>query len=182
MPHLPTQREKTQRAFRAYLDLIDTADWLKAELRGQLESFDVTMGGFRLLEMLYSEGAMTLPVAARRRACTRQNLGFVIKALEERGWVGQGVRRLPAAEVKESRLSKVRRGVQREGTRVTVIGLTARGKKFVGTALPRHAKVVKALMRALDGREQESLSRMCRKLREGDIMKFVSEIMHEDVE
>jgi hypothetical protein len=31
-------------------------------------------------------------------------------------------------------------------------------------------------------REQESPSTMCRKLREGDILKFVSEIMHEGVE
>ena len=37
-------------------------------------------------------------------------------------------------------------------------------------------------MRALEGRDQESLSKMCRKLREGDVVKFVSEIMHEDVE
>jgi hypothetical protein len=37
-------------------------------------------------------------------------------------------------------------------------------------------------MRALTSREQDLLSRLCRKLREGDIMKFVSEITHEDVE
>ncbi len=49
----PTQKEKTQRAFRAYLDLMDTADWLKSELRAPLEAFDLTMPGFRLLEMLY---------------------------------------------------------------------------------------------------------------------------------
>jgi hypothetical protein len=37
-------------------------------------------------------------------------------------------------------------------------------------------------MRALHGREQLTLSRLCRKLREGDVLKFVSEITHEDVE
>jgi hypothetical protein len=42
---------------QAYLDLIDTADWLRGELRVPLESFDLTMGEFRLLEMLNREGA-----------------------------------------------------------------------------------------------------------------------------
>jgi hypothetical protein len=43
MAHRVTQKERTQRAFRAYLDLIDTADWLKREMRVPLESFDMTM-------------------------------------------------------------------------------------------------------------------------------------------
>ncbi len=178
----PTQKEKTQRAFRAYLDLMDTADWLKSELRAPLEAFDLTMPGFRLLEMLYSEGAVTVPDAARRRWCSRQNLDFIIARLEERGLVRQMVVRIPPAAIKESRLPKARRAVDREGPKVSVVGLTKAGKKFIGRVLPRHAKMVKALMRALDGREQESISRVCRKLREGDPVKFFGEIMMMDEE
>ena len=63
-----------------------------------------------------------------------------------------------------------------------MVGLSKAGKKFIGSVLPRHAKMVKALMRVLDGREQEWISRTCRKLREGDVVKFVSELTHEDVE
>jgi len=178
----PTQKQKTQRAFRAYLDLMDTADWLKSELRAPLEAFDLTMAGFRLLEMLYSEGAVTVPDAAKRRWCSRQNLDFIIAGLAERGLVRQMIVRVPPAAIKESRLPKVRRGVDREGPKVSVVGLSKAGKKFIGSVLPRHAKMVKALMRVLDGREQESISRVCRKLREGDVMKFVSELTHEDVD
>ncbi len=54
--------------------------------------------------------------------------------------------------------------------------LTAQGTKFVGTVFPKHAKVVKSLMRVLDGREQETLRKLLQKLREGDIVKFVREI------
>ena len=57
MSRWPSQKDKTVRAFQAFLDVMDTADWFKNELRGPLESFDLTMGGFRLLEMLYREGA-----------------------------------------------------------------------------------------------------------------------------
>jgi hypothetical protein len=48
--------------------------------------------------------------------------------------------------------------------------------------LPRHSKLVKSLMRVLDAREQGSLSRICRKLQEGDVLKFVREITMEDEE
>jgi hypothetical protein len=47
--------------------------------------------------------------------------------------------------------------------------------------LPQHAKIVKALMRVLEGREKESLIRICRKQREGDVVKYISELTHEDV-
>ncbi len=180
MSRWPSQKDKTVRAFQAFLDVMDTADWFKNELRGPLESFDLTMGGFRLLEMLYREGALTVPDVARRRLCTRQNIGFVIASLEERGWVRQMVVRVPAAAIKESRLSKLRRGIRRDGPRVSVVGLTKSGKKFAGNVLPRHVKVIKALMRALDGREQESLSKMCEKLREGDAVKFLREMQMMD--
>jgi hypothetical protein len=40
-----------------------------------------------------------------------------------------------------------------------------------------HAKVVKAEMKVLDGRQQETLSRTCVKLREGDAVKFLKELM-----
>ena len=182
MSRWPSQKEKTLRAFQSFLNVMDTADWFKNELRGPLESFDLTMPGFRVLEMLYREGALTVPDVARRRLCTRQNIYFVLEELEKRGWVRQMVVKVPAAAIKESRISKLRRGIQRDGPRVAVVGLTKRGKEFVGNVLPRHVKVVKALMRALDGREQESLSEMCEKLREGDVVKFLREMRMMDEE
>jgi len=178
----PGQKEKTVRAFQAFLNVMDTADWFKNELRGPLESFDLSMAGFRVLEMLYREGALTVVDVARRRRCSRQNIHFVLRELEKRGWVGQMVVRVPAEAIRESRISKLQRGIEREGPRVAVIGLTKKGKEFVGNVLPRHVKVVKALMRALEGREQESLSHMCEKLREGDAVKFVREMQMMDEE
>ncbi|HTZ73248.1 MAG TPA: hypothetical protein VMB47_04965 [Candidatus Aquilonibacter sp.] len=40
--------------------------------------------------------------------------------------------------------------------------------------------LAKALMLALNAREQDSLFRICRKLREGDVARLVREITHED--
>jgi len=65
---------------------------------------------------------------------------------------------------------------------VGIVRLTPRGKHFTGTFFPRHAKVVKSLMRVLDGQEQVTLSRLLQKLRKGDIVQFLREIRTYDDE
>jgi MarR family transcriptional regulator, 2-MHQ and catechol-resistance regulon repressor len=182
MPHYPTHKEKSKRAFRAYMDLLDTAEWIKGELRGPLASFDLAMGDFRILEMLYREGALFLPDIARKRRSHRQGIDVIVGRLERRGWVRRGIVKLPPVDFERSHMPVSTRDERREGKRVSVAGLTKSGKKFMQNILPNHSKLVHALMRALNATEQDSLSRLCRKLRAGDILKFVHELTHEDVE
>ncbi len=59
---------------QAYLDLIDTAEWLKSELRLPLDSFDLTLAEFRALELLNRKGPLTVIEAARERKSSKQNL------------------------------------------------------------------------------------------------------------
>ncbi|MGA8366768.1 MAG: MarR family winged helix-turn-helix transcriptional regulator [Candidatus Acidiferrales bacterium] len=180
MSPLTAEKKKTVRAFRAYLDLLDTAEWMEGEMRGQLDTFDLTMGGFRVLEMLDREGPMLLLDAAKKCQCTRQNMAVIVERLEGLGWLRHEVAPLPAAEIKASRMPKAKRDEPRTGRSVSMLRLTAEGERHIRDVLPRHAKVVKALMRALNVREQEMLSRLLRKLREGDVLKFYSEMTHED--
>ncbi len=183
MPHYPTHKEKTQRALRAYVDLIDTGEWLKSELRGPLETFGVTMGEYRLLELLYHEGKLTVTDLAWRRRIKRQNAEVAIDRLGGRGWVRRrSVRLTPTPFHKGSNVAKSRWNEQRVGRRASLVSLTKSGEKFIGNVLPRHSKLVKSLMRVLDAREQDTLSRICRKLRAGDVLKFMREIRMEDEE
>ena len=174
--HRPTQKEKTVRAFGAYLDLLDTADWIQGRLRGQLESFDLTIGGFRLLELLYRKGPMTLAAACELRQSSRQNLNVIAKRMERRGWVLREYFELPAVEIKPSHIPKAKRGRPRKGREMGAVRLTPLGERLAGSVIPKRAKLVKALMRVLDAREQKSLSRICHKLREGDVVKYISEL------
>ena len=176
-----TQREKTLRAFRVYLDLLDTAEWMKGELRSQLDCFDMTFAGFRVMELLYREGPVGLADAARARRGNRQNLLVVVAKLERNGWVHQGLVRLRPVRIKKSQLPKAIRGKPRAGRRIAMISLTPAGEKFLGIFLPKHAKMVKSFLRALKGSEQETLGRLCRKLQEGDVVKFCSEIRRFDI-
>ena len=85
MGHYPTHREKTQRAMQACLDLIDTAEWLKSELRPPLDSFGLTLGEFRVLELLNRRGPLTVRDAARERKASIRNLKATSMHLERRG-------------------------------------------------------------------------------------------------
>jgi hypothetical protein len=50
-------------------------------------------------------------------------------------------------------------------------------ESLIRYVFPVHTEVVKAEMKALDGRQQEMLSRMCVKLSEGDAVKFLKGLM-----
>jgi DNA-binding MarR family transcriptional regulator len=177
-----SHRGKTLRALRVYLDLVETTAHMQKELKTQFEAFDVTMRGLRMLDMLHRRGPTATRLAAAKLKCSRQNIDAILRPLEQRDWVVREMWALPAAKVEETRLPRAKRGARREGRAVGVLRLTPRGKKFIGTFFPKHAKVVKSLMRALDGREQVTLIRLLEKLRKGDVMKFVKEIRMYDEE
>jgi DNA-binding MarR family transcriptional regulator len=180
MTRFPTLEERRERAFRGYMELLEAADWLRAELRLPLEAFEVTMGEFRLLYLLHSEGALPIADVSRRRRSEHHNMVGLIARLEARGWMRRGVVTLPAAEWERLHLARSRRNEERRGRRMTVVGLTAEGKRFMRRMLPRHMKYVRALLGALDAREQDSLFRICRKLRTGNPVRFFAEIRRED--
>jgi DNA-binding MarR family transcriptional regulator len=171
-----THRGRTLRAFRAYLDLLETTAYVQKEMQSQLEAFDVTMRTIRILEMLYRRGPMAMRVMARQMKCSRQNIKNILRPLRERDWVVLEMGARPPVPKDESRLPAEKRGDKRRGRAIGIVRLTPRGKHFIGTFFPKHAKVVKSLMRVLDGREQVTLSRLLLKLRKGDVVKFVQEI------
>jgi DNA-binding MarR family transcriptional regulator len=174
--------ERKARAFRAYLELLDTAIWFRSQLDVQLASFNLNLERFRLLELLYREGPTTVAAAAEKRFCARQSLFKLADRLAKYGWVRIEAVRLPAVEADESRLPKDKANQSRLGRRAARIRLTAEGEKFIATVVKRHAKLVYAFMRVIDPREMDRFGRTCRKLREGDPFKLIKEIMMEDAE
>ena len=63
-----------------------------------------------------------------------------------------------------------------------LVNLTEEGEKLIANVFPKHVKLIRSELRVLQGREQVTLSRICRKLRRGDVMKFVDEITAVDIE
>lgn len=172
---LPPKSEKPLRAFRVYIELMETTAWLRTWMQGPFEQFDLTPLSFRILMLLYEEGPTRMVEVARRMRFRRPNLDKALRRLEERGWVRRLMVTLPKAKrpQKRSETRLLRTARRRWG--VGVVTLTPEGEKFIASAFPQQAKVLKALMRALHGREQQLLVEIW-KLRAGAILKFMSEI------
>jgi DNA-binding MarR family transcriptional regulator len=116
---------------------------------------------------------------SHRFHCTRQNISQILNSLERMGCVerirGAASALASAADAQGDPPSVP--PLPRFDRRIVLLRLTKHGEDLIRYVFPKHAKVVKAEMRVLDGREQESLSRMCVKLREGDAVKFLKELM-----
>lgn len=173
------RRTKT---FQAYVELIDAASWLEGRLWDQLAASDLTINGFRILEMLYRDGPMTTDKIREWKNCSRQGAMHLIRPLEESGWVKIDIVMLPPVPMDEKQLARDKRGKKRRGRKIGQVALTGLGRKFIGRVFPRHAKLVFALMRALDGGEQQSLIDACKKLRAGNPEQFLREYMMDDGE
>lgn len=125
---------------------------------------------------------MTLAEVEGRRFCARQSVFELAQRLAERGWVRIEPVTMPAADVDEASLAKSKRGQERLGRRASLLRLTEEGEGFTASVIRRHAKLVYALMRAVDLRDLDGLSRTCRKIREGDPLKLIRELMMEDLD
>ncbi|MGH9747105.1 MAG: MarR family winged helix-turn-helix transcriptional regulator [Candidatus Acidiferrales bacterium] len=175
------QHRKTNRAFRAYINLMDAADWLRGEMSEQLVTWNLTMLQFRILEALFREGPHYQQLLSDKFRCRKQSMALVVERLEKWGMVRRDRCRLPS-----SRFDHVEAGFPAgsgknwRGRWIALVTLTPKGKRLIGFVIVKHKKVVKAWMRALEGREQETLARLCGKLTGGDIVKFVREIRMED--
>jgi DNA-binding MarR family transcriptional regulator len=182
MPDYRSPKVRAERALRGYTELLDAADWLKREVRIPLESFEMTLAEFRLMDVLYREGALPVVELARRRGSEWHHVCDMIEQLEKRGWLRRGIAALPPVEFERAHLPKSRREEKRRGRQLTVVGMTAEGKRFLRYVLSIHGKLVTAMMRALDAREMDSLFRICRKLREGNPARFFRELRNWDEE
>jgi len=166
----PSREQRRTRAWETYLDLADAVDWMRERLRMALDMFGLSMEEFRLLALLARKGPLTLREASEGRRRDRKNMYETIRQAEEFGWVSWEVRRVGLDEVKKRHFPKDRRGGNSRPPQMGVVKLTKDGELLIGTVLPRQQKVAEAMLRPLDGRERVTLSQICRKLRQEEIV------------
>lgn len=161
---------KTVRAFAAYLDLCEAAEYLTEQMSRQLAMFNLSTFQFRLLATLLHNGPQYEKAIGHQFHCSRQNVSKVVDSLVRMGCVHTS---------RSARVRRIRAGVlsERPDRRILLVRLTPKGEGLIRYVFPKHAKLVKAEMKVLDGRHQETLSRLCIKLREGNAVKFVKELM-----
>jgi DNA-binding MarR family transcriptional regulator len=197
------ERGKSRRAYAAHLDLLDTADWWRALMSGQLARLGIKMKAFRVLERLYRRGGMYQRELSRTFLCSKQAIAKEIRYLEKWGWVRRVggrlepsdaavTRREAAALISEDvsgseawkeradRWGEPEPKASSVGRKVVRLELTEKGMAMMEQVLPVYVKRIKSEMRALDGREQLTLCRLLRKLRRGDPVRWIRELHRKD--
>lgn len=152
--------EETQQALGTYMNLVWAAETLMTYLSGQLGTWELSMGQFRILEALLWLGPMSPATLAEKLPCGSSNVSVVARNLEKRGLV-------------------VCRSEHRDARRKTV-RLTPEGRALISEVFPLHAKVVGAKLSVLNSNEKRMLQRVCRKLAQGDVLKFRRAMMRVD--
>lgn len=148
--------KRTQRALCAYTELQRAWAAITSMQGRQLASFGVTVPQFAVLAALYFGGAVSLTELGDRLICTESNACVIAGNLEKRGL-----------------LTRTADGADR---RKVSVKLTREGAKLVRKVYPPYAKVVRARMCVLSSHEQERLEELCKKLQEGDAVKFMTDL------
>jgi len=152
---------KAREALVAYDELVRATGRVNALLENQLQSFDLTMSQFRVLEEVKRHGPMNYKGLGEMLVCTGGNITHLAVNLESRGLA------ITQADTRDARKK--------------VLHLTPEGEKLMAKIFPLRVKLVRAQMSALNSREQQTLRRLCQKLGDGDVLKFMSEITRWDV-
>jgi len=154
-----TQRDKRIRALALYASLERALYSLDELLDNQCASYGLSRSQYRVLEHLFLYGAMATGALAGRILFSESTISVVTRNL--------------------AKLGLLFRGDDESDGRKAIVHLTDEGKNLAGEILKR-AKVLRAKMCVLGKHEQEHLDRLCRKLAQGDAVKFMMEITLED--
>jgi MarR family 2-MHQ and catechol resistance regulon transcriptional repressor len=132
------------RALNAYVKLMRASGSVSARIHGHLVGAGLTVSQFGVMEALYHLGPLSHGELAKKILKSSGNITMVIENLEKRGLV--------------------KREREVEDRRFYTVQLTVEGRHLIGNIFPRHAAKIVKEMNAITKKEQEELSRICRKV------------------
>lgn len=145
-----------------YRQLRRAAESVGDLLNRQLTNFGVTPAQFRVLEALLLNGPLRQDKLARQIFMNLRTVRYVTADLEKQVFLAKRQ--------------------DEDDRRYPMIHLTPQGRGLIMKIFPHQAKLIRAQMIALGAREQGMLKRLCEKLADGDMKRFLSEITMMDPE
>lgn len=146
----------TERALGVYEDVVEAAQTLDILLSRPLAQAKLSLAQFRVLATLLEDGPQPQVELTERHFRTEAGASTTLALMEKRGLI-------------------VRRGHESDG-RQRMVHLSPQGHALIEKLFPRQARLVRAQMAVLSGREQITLRKLCQKLMEGDPVKFMKEL------
>ena len=136
--------KKERRALKSYVKLMRASDSVTQRTHQHLSATGLSLSQFAVLEALYHLGPLSQKEIGQKILRSSGNITMVIDNLEKHGLV-----------------KRKRHNVDR---RYFIVHLTSRGQKRIDNIFPRHAAVIADEMSVLSESEQETLSKLCKKL------------------
>ncbi len=132
------------RAIDTYIKLQRSAETTVARATRHLASAGLTSSQYGVLDILFHLGPLPLGQIAEKILKSEGNMTTVVDNLERRGLV--------------------RRERNERDRRVVTLSLTEVGRHIIEKILPQHIQAIVDEMNVLTPEEQETLSRLCRKV------------------
>jgi len=132
------------RALDAYIKLMRAAESVAASRGPMLAEEGITLTQFGVLEALHHLGPLPHCELGRKLLKSGGNITVVVDNLEKRGLV--------------------RRRRHEDDRRLITVHLTPGGRRLISGVLPLHVEAIVRDMGVLTASEQETLSRLCRRL------------------
>lgn len=141
---LKSYGSRTNQAMTTWIQLFRSFTKIRAKESLYIQSFDLTMNQFQVLEVLYHRGDLSIGAITKLTMGTPGNITVVVRNLKRDGFVNS---------VSDSR-----------DKRSSILSITQKGKDIVEQLFPEHAKNLQSYFEVLNDDEMESLFNLLRKL------------------
>ncbi len=136
--------EKADISMKTWMQVFRTYNKIRAKELVYIQSFDLTMHQFQVLEVLYHRGNLNIGSITKLTMSTPGNITVVVKNLKRDGLIVS---------------------LQDENDkRASILSITQKGKEIIEKLFPQHAKNFEEYFKVLNNEELETLYTLLKKL------------------
>lgn len=135
---------KTDKAMKTWVQISKTYNRFFTQELKYFSEHDLTFIQFKVLEVLYHRGDLTIGAITKLTLSTPGNITVVVKNLKRDGWITSIV--------------------NPDDKRANILSITQKGKEKMQSLFPQHAKNIHDYMDILDEEEIDTLYTLLRKV------------------
>jgi MarR family 2-MHQ and catechol resistance regulon transcriptional repressor len=139
-----TYGKTADKSMQTWIQLFRAFNKIRAKESSYIQSFDITMNQFQVLEVLYHRGDMSIGSITKLTMSTSGNITVVVKNLKRDGYL----------ETTPDNKDK----------RTSIVSISQKGKELIEKLFPNHAKNFEEYFKVLDDEETDTLFKILRKL------------------
>ena len=139
-----TYGKTADKSMQTWIQLFRAFNKIRAKESSYIQSFDITMNQFQVLEVLYHRGDMSIGSITKLTMSTSGNITVVVKNLKRDGYL----------ETTPDNKDK----------RTSIVSISQKGKELIEKLFPNHAKNFEEYFKVLDNEETDTLFKILRKL------------------